>query len=124
MLTLEILDSSNCPSVELRVFHNLGSATLVRQVQLARDGQSPQWYDVTGWTASNGRCAAQLQKVDDSGEGVAFLLYGGDAGLRLRPAGDASAWRLDDPRQWGSPFVLLTDLADVRLDTPTGNADG
>jgi len=124
MLTLEILDNPNCPSVDLRVFHDLGSAMPVRQVRLSHDGQPPQWHDVTGWTASNDRCPALLQKVDDSGEGVAFLLYGGDAGLRLRLAGDASAWRLDDPRQWGSPFVLLTDLADVRFDTPTGTANG
>ena len=124
MFTLEVLDNSNCPPVDLRVFHDLGSAMPIRQVRLSRDGQPPQWHDVTGWTASNGRCPAQLQKVDDSGEGVAFLLYGGDAGLRLRPAGDTSAWRLNDPRQWGSPFVLLTDLADIRLDTPMGNADG
>ncbi|MDP3703926.1 MAG: hypothetical protein Q8R78_06020 [Candidatus Omnitrophota bacterium] len=124
MMTLEVLDNPNCPPVDLRVFHDLGSATPIRQVRLSRDGQLPEWYDVTGWTTANGRCPALLQKVDDSGEGVAFLLYGGDAGLRLRPAGDASAWGLDDPRQWGSPFVLLTDLADVRLDTPTGNTDG
>lgn len=114
LITIEIPDNLNCEAVDLRVFHDVDTAQVVRQIRLARDGEPPQWHDVTGWTAA-GPSPARLQKVDDSGEGTAFLLYGGDAGVRLRPAHRAAPWRLDDAAQWGCPFLLLSDLADVRV---------
>jgi len=115
MILLEIPDNPNCPSVEQRVFHDVEPARPVFRVRLSQDGQPARWYDVTGWTAAGTPCPAWVQKVDDSGEGVAFLLYGGDAGLRLRPtgAGDGATWQLEDSRQWGESFFLLPDASEV-----------
>jgi hypothetical protein len=115
LIAIEIPDNPNCEAVDLRVFHDVDAASPVAQVRLARDGETPRWCDVTGWTTAGRPGPARLQKVDDSGEGTAFLLYGGDAGVRLRPADGAGPWRLDDAAQWGCPFLLLTDLDDVRL---------
>jgi len=114
VILLEIPDNPNCPSVEQRVFHDVEPARTVSHVRLTPDGQPAQWYDVTGWTAAGTPCPAWVQKVDDSGEGVAFLLYGGDAGLRLRPNGDSAPWQLEDPRQWGESFFLLPDVSEVK----------
>ena len=84
-------------------------------MRLAREGTpAAQWYDVTGWTVSGGPCPALLQKVDDSGDGVAFLLYGGDAGLRFRHAEAAASWAQDASGQWGEPFLIIADPADIR----------
>ena len=129
MRLIEIPANPNCPPVELRVFHDLGPTSPVAQVRLARQPGSPEWYDVTGWTSAGASCPALRQKVDDSGEGVAWLLFGGDAGLRLKPAGSAKPWRLTDRRQWGEPFLLLVDERDVRPEHPpvavgTGRSDG
>ena len=115
MMYVEIPNNSNCAAVDLRVFHDLEPPHAASQVRLERQPGVPAWYEVTGWTASNTPCQALLQKVDDSGEGVAFLLYGGDAGLRLRPAEDAAPWSLDHPSQWGEPFLLVGRVEDVRL---------
>ena len=60
-----------------------------------------------------------IRKVDDSGEGVALLIDGGDAGLRLKPAAHASPWRLDDPEQWGEPYLLLSGVNDVHFVRPS-----
>lgn len=114
MILIEIPHNANCAPVDLRVFHDLAPAQAVRQVRMARDGTDAQWYDVTGWTVSGSPCPALLQKVDDSGDGVAFLLYGGEAGLRLRPAGDAAAWAAGAATQWGEPFLIIADPADIR----------
>ena len=118
MILLEVADNPNCPTVDLRVFHDLAPPQPVSQVRLERTPGHPQWYEITGWMRAGTPCSAFVQKVDDSGEGVAFLIYGGDAGLRLRPAGHSAPWRLDDAAQWGEPFLLVSDLSDVRLAQP------
>ena len=114
LMILDISPNLNCPAVELRVFHELDEAQPVSQVRQERVPGQPQWCDITGWTLAGRPCQAMVQKVDDSGEGVAFLLYGGDAGLRLRP--NQAPWSLEHPQQWGEPFMILPDLSDVRLE--------
>ena len=115
MVTIEIGDNPNCPSMDLRIFHPLGPAQSVSRVRLERTPGHATWYDVTGWTTAGVPCPARMQKVDDSGEGVAFLLHGGDAGLRLRPAGGSPSWSLDDPAQWGEALLIVSDVADLVL---------
>ena len=118
MRLINIAPNPNCPPVELRVFHDLTPPHPVVQVRLCRPPGAPAWYDVTGWTRAGSPCPALLQKVDDSGEGVAWLLFGGDAGLRFKPPGADAPWAIENRRQWGEPFLLLTDLTDVRLSDP------
>ena len=42
--------------------------------------------------------------VEDSGEGIVMLIYGGDEGIRLKPVDEKEA---SSPRQWGEPCLLL-----------------
>jgi len=61
---------------------------------------------------------AMARKVDDSGEGTCYLVYGGRWGLRLKDPRCQDPWSLDDPHQWGEAFLLLSaDGADVRFQT-------
>ena len=115
MITLDIPANPNCEAVELRVFHDLTPPQPVSSVQLECPDGTPMWCEVTGWTTAGEPCPAMLQKVDDSGDGVAFLLHGGDAGLRMRPVEQPAPWQLDDPHQWGAPFLILADPEDVRI---------
>jgi hypothetical protein len=116
MLAIEIPLNPNCEAVELRVFHDLEPPRPVSQVRLERGaaGSAPQWCAITGWTLANTPCPALARKVDDSGEGVILLVSGGDAGLRLKPAGDPAPWAMDQPAQWGLPFLLIPDPSDLR----------
>ena len=116
MVIIEIGPNSNCEAVEMRVFHDLEPPRPVSRVRLEKTPGTPQWFDVTGWTAAGTTQPAFAVKVDDSGEGVALLIYGGDAGLRLRPAGNPESWSLNHPQQWGLPFILTTDAADIQSD--------
>ena len=115
MIALEIPANPNCEAVELRVFHDLTPPQPVSHVRLECSDGAATWCEVTGWTATGEQCPALLQKVDDSGEGVAFLLHGGDAGLRLRPAEQPEPWQLGNPQQWGEPFLIIADHQDVRM---------
>ena len=114
MVIIDIAHNPNCLSVDLRVFHDLEAPKAIAAVRLEQQPGEPAWYAVTGWTAEGRACPAAAQKVDDSGDGTAFLVYGGDAGLRLRPLDDSGAWQLDDPRQWGEPFLILGEAGDFK----------
>ena len=115
MIVIEIPPNPNCEAVDMRVFHDLEPPRPVTQVRLERAQGSPQWYEVVAWTLAGTAKQAHAQKVDDSGEGVALLIYGGDAGLRLRPVGNSQPWHLDHPQQRGLPFIITTDVADLRF---------
>ena len=52
-------------------------------------------------------CPAYSVLVEDSGEGIVMLIYGGDEGIRLKPVDEKEAWLLSSPRQWGEPCLLL-----------------
>lgn len=118
MIVIEIEPNPNCESVDMRVFNDLEAPQVIRKVRLEHRGQQLAWYEVIGWTTAGRPTAAWVQKVDDSGDGVAFLAYGGDAGLRFRPSDSQGIWSLDDPMQWGEPFLLFPDADDARVQAP------
>ena len=102
--------------MELRVFRDVETPRPVTHVRLDEStGEGDRWYAVTGWTLSGRSCPALARKVDDSGDGVALLVSGGDAGLRLQPAGRRAPWRLDDANQHGLPFLLIAEAGDLRF---------
>ena len=115
MVVIEIPPNQNCEAVDMRVFHDLEPPRPVTQVRLEHARGSPQWYEVVAWTLAGTAEQAHAQKVDDSGEGVAFLIYGRDAGIRLRPAGSGQPWQLDHPQQMGLPFIITTDVGDLKF---------
>jgi hypothetical protein len=56
------------------------------------------------------------RKVEDSGEGICYLVYGGAWGLRLKEASSQEEWSLEDNSQWAEPFLLLpSDGQDIRF---------
>ena len=63
-------------------------------------------HQVTGWS-NEGPCPAYAVLVEDSGEGQALLLYGGDDGIRLKRRDSDDPWSLDGAEQWGEPCLLL-----------------
>jgi hypothetical protein len=118
MLAIEIPPNANCEAVDLRVFNDLEPPRRVTHVRIESPaaGRKPAWYQVTGWTLDGRPCDALARRVDDSGEGVAILVSGGDAGLRLQPEDSRPSWGLNDRRQHGLPFLLVADPADLRFD--------
>ena len=99
----------------MRLFHDLELPRPISHVRLEREPGTPQWCEVAGWSLTNTPGPVWAQRVDDSGEGVALLIHGGQAGLRLRPAGNRELWDLKNPSQWGLPFIMTTDPNDLRF---------
>jgi hypothetical protein len=56
---------------------------------------------------------AYAVQVEDSSAGAAYLCYGGDWGVRLRPADSDAPWGVDDAQQFGETHLVLSSLEDI-----------
>jgi hypothetical protein len=70
-------------------------------------GVEDQPVQITGWNAdSNTPCPAFACKVEESGDGMALLIYGGSGGVRMKPLEDESAWDSASTKQWGDSHLV------------------
>ena len=106
LVEVEVTSGENSPLDLHRMFD-----LLTEPIEVAREyatdpmGQD-LWCRVTGWSAQ-GPCVALSALAEDSGEGVVLLIYGGDEGLRLQPAGCGDEWDLANSAQWGEACLML-----------------
>ena len=103
---VDVTAGSNSPMTVNRMFGVRSKPQQVSRVLAANPQGRDTWCDVTGWSAL-GPCPALTAVAEDSGEGLLMLVYGGDAGIRLKPADCAEEWDLASARQWGEACLLL-----------------
>ena len=119
---LETEENENCEYMPLQLFEGHADPVQITRVRMQDFVHPEAVYEVTGWDSAgdlDGRgepVPAMYVPVSDSGQARAHLVYGGDFGIRFRPSGSSSDWSLDDPDQWGEPYVVLTDENDILLD--------
>lgn len=104
---VEVTAGGNSPMDLNRVFDLLEEPRPVGRVFTADPMGVDGWQQVTGWEEAGGTCPAWAALAEDSGDGVILLIYGGDDGIRLKAAGDTTAWELERPGQWGEPCLML-----------------
>ena len=113
---IEVEASDNCPMSANMAFKNLSEPFVVTRVRLFEGEPEGRIYAVTGWSSAGGGTpvpAAAVQ-VEDSGSGGAYLLYGGDLGIRLRPLDSPeTGWTLTADDQWGETHLVLADREDL-----------
>jgi len=127
---IEVEANPNCAGREGMRYRELGPPLPVVRVRIFDRRDEGEWCLVT---AVQGEGAAPwgpalARRVEDSGVGVAYLVFGGAWGIRLCPVDRARPssvtdesclpWSLDDPDQWGEPYLLLTDSHDLVLAEP------
>ena len=101
------------PFAVTRVFDAMEDPVQVSRVMAPDLESDERMCDVTGWSSEIGPCPAHAVLVEDSGEGIAMLIYGGDEGIRLKPVDCQEVWDLNSPHQWGEACLLLDK--DIRL---------
>ena len=106
LLVIEVEESENSLFAITRSFQTMEDPRPVSRVAAFGPDGSEGMFEVVGWS-QDGPGTAFAALVDDSGEGSALLLYGGDEGIRLRPEDSTLEWSLEEPSQWGEPFLLL-----------------
>jgi hypothetical protein len=52
--------------------------------------------------------------IEDSGSGLAHLVYGKIYGLRFKPIAIDEPWNLESPNQWGEAYLSLSSERDLR----------
>ena len=108
---LEVDDNPNHPgSVSMR-FKELGPPRPIKQLRVSDRNSQGELCWVTGWCDNPGQplCPAFAQQVEDSGQGLAYLIYGGNWGVRFKPVDLDEDWDLDSSNQWGEAFLLISD---------------
>ena len=106
LIEVEVTAGNNSPLDLHRMFDLLSDPGEVHRVVAPAPMGEDQWCEVTGWDAG-GPCPAMAALSEDSGEGVILLVYGGDEGLRLKPADLMEDWNLVSANQWGEACLML-----------------
>jgi hypothetical protein len=116
VVILEVESNENCEMSVFARFKEAGPARLVSQVRLYDRNPAGEWYWVTGWSddANDPPCPAYAQLVEDSGSGLAHLVYGGLYGLRFKPVDVEEPWNLTSSAQWGEAYLSLASDRDLR----------
>ena len=110
---VDVEEGENCSYSMQLVFSTVDEARRVRQVRLYHESDAGRFYDVAAWHNEDEPSPALGVAVEDSGEGRAYLIYGGNGGLRIRPAESNHPWDLDAPDQWGRSHMLLANPQDI-----------
>ncbi len=108
-----VLKNPNCEGSEQFVFNELEPPRSVRGIKIEERGKEIIC-DVMGVEEGGRFSPAHAVKITDSGEGFAYLIFGGDWGIRLRPSAYAGeAWDLGNKNQWGEPFKMYGSTDDI-----------
>ncbi len=112
---VEVEESDNSYAMPMQLFEARAEPVPVENVRLFEPGRPHGVYEVTGWSSEDdgSPCPATYVPVSDSGQAEAHLIIGGDWGVRMRPLDSSDDWDIDNPEQWGEPFLWLSDRADV-----------
>jgi len=115
-MIVEVESNENCETSFFARFKEVKPARPVLQVRLYDRNPSGEWYWVTGWSENEKDpiCPAYAQLIEDSGAGLARLVYGGLYGLRFKPLDIDEPWNLASPHQWGEAYLSLADDRDLR----------
>lgn len=114
-MILEVESNDNCESSVFARFKEVGPPRPIVMVRLYERNPAGEWYRVTGWSddSKTPACPAYVRLVEDSGSGLAHLVYGGLYGLRFKPIHVDEPWSLDNQHQWGEAYLSLASDGDV-----------
>ena len=112
---VEVEPNDNTPMMAQQVYKNIGVPFPVSHVRIYEGEPEGQLCAVTGWSSaeSGPETPAYAVQIEDSSEGRALLVYGGDWGVRLRPAGSDAPWSIEDAEQWGETHLVLASEDDL-----------
>ena len=108
---IEVDDNPNCEYMPLMLYEAHAEPIPITAVILDEPGIPPGEYQVTGWSSEHdgSPCPAMYTPVSDSGQALVHLVFGGDWGIRMKPAASQTEWSITAPDQFGEPYIMLTD---------------
>ena len=112
---IEVEPNDNTPMMAQQVYKNIGVPFPVSHVRIYEGEPGGQLCSITGWSSADGGTQAEVYAVaiEDSSEGRAVLVYGGDWGVRLKAEDSDAPWSIDDSDQWGETHLVLASEDDI-----------
>jgi hypothetical protein len=112
-MQIEVEKNPNCGESSQFVFHELEAPRALRAIRVLLCGRDAEC-DILGVKRGGELVPACAVKVSDSGAGFAYLIYGGEWGIRLRPSAYAEEpWDFSNRHQWGEPFKIYGGVEDL-----------
>ena len=112
-MDITVVENPNCPEIDQFHFNEIGEARVIKGIRIEQGGRE-LFCEVVSVEKDGRFGTARAVKVTDSGAGFAYLIFGGEWGIRLRPETHAGeAWDLANRHQWGEPFKLYEGEAVV-----------
>ena len=111
IIELNIEENDNIDEYESRVFMGKKNSCKISRIFYQPEEGDPFEAEVVGW---HNRKAVQayLICVEDSGDGEAWLIYGGNEGIRLRKSSSRLArkkpFSLDHEDEWGEKYLYYS----------------
>jgi hypothetical protein len=114
---LEIEQNSNFEGSYFVRFKEVGPPRQITHIKSYERASRGEWCEVTGWCddLAHPLCPAYAQKVEDSGAGTSYIIFGGKWGIRLKPEAYAGEWNLHDADQWGEGYLSIGEERDLRF---------
>ncbi len=103
---IDIEPNANIDSSVSTVYRDIDSPREVYCIKYKLQ-DSDEAMQITGYDHETGKpCPAYACHIEESGDGLALLIYGGSAGIRLKRLEDESEWDLSSPNQWGETHLI------------------
>jgi hypothetical protein len=112
-MQIEVEPNPNCQGSEQYIFNEIEETRPIRGIRVEDRGREVVC-DVTGVSTGGGWVQAYATKINDSGNGTAYLITGGEWGIRIKPSHlTGEPWSLTNERQWGEPFKVYGEAEDI-----------
>lgn len=111
-MELNIEANSNCGEEGQFVFMESSAPRSIDWIMVSVKGQD-QKFKIVGVHKDGSFGSAFAVSIDDSGEGTAFLIYGGEWGVRYQPESLQDAWDLSNSAQLGDPYKIYASPEDI-----------
>jgi hypothetical protein len=103
---LEVEPCSNCDESVGRMYNVISQSKPIHSIQYEKEGKEIP-VSVTGWDGETETpCQAYACRIEESGDGVALLIFGGSGGIRMKPIDDDSKWDVNNANQWSESHLV------------------
>ena len=104
---LEVEPCSNCQESVSKIYHVISKSRPIGSIQYERGGKEIP-VSITGWDAKTETpCLAYACQIEESGDGVALLIFGGNGGIRMKPIDDNAEWDVNNSNQWSESHLVF-----------------
>ena len=103
---LEVKQCLNWKGNISQMYHVISEFKPITFIECEKDGKEVL-ASIIGWDAEKETpCPAYACRIEESGDGVALLIFGGNGGIRMKAADDTSEWDVNNLEQWSESHLI------------------